>query len=69
MPAFRCYFLDANDRIAGSPEIIDADGLNEAIDRALDMLRARPSHHAVELWDGGRRVIPATRRAYALPIR
>ena len=61
MSSYRCYFLDANDRITGPAEIIDADELNDAIDRALDMLQIRPSHHGVELWDSGRRVVPAMR--------
>lgn len=39
-------------------EIIDADLLQDALDRALAMLGARPRYAAVELWDGGKWLYP-----------
>ena len=58
MRSYRCYFLNDRDQIQAS-EIIEAQALREAIDRALAMLKARPQHHAVEIWEGARRVYPA----------
>jgi len=55
MPAYRCYFLDSDDRIRGSQEIqchTDA----EAVHVARRMLARRPHEHAFELWQGTRRV-------------
>lgn len=60
MPSYRCYFLDGNDRIAGPAEIIEAEVIGEAIDRALAILAGRPWHRGVELWDGGMRVYPSS---------
>ena len=51
MPVYRCYFLDRHDHIQAADNI-EVDALNEAIDRALVMLRARPQHHSVEVWQG-----------------
>jgi len=57
MPAYRCYFLDDGNHISAA-EVIDADALNEAIDKALGMLKERPHHRAIELWEGNKRVYP-----------
>lgn len=58
MHIFRCSFLNADDHIEAF-EVIEADSLRDGIDRALAMLKARPQHRSVELWDGSRRVYPA----------
>ena len=58
MHSYRCYFLNADDHIQ-SAEVIEAVGLTDAIDRALAMLKARPQHRTVELWQGAKRVYPA----------
>src|SRR5438477_4438472 len=52
---FRCYFLNADEHIEAC-EVIEVASLGEGIDRALAMLKARPQHRNVELWDGARRV-------------
>ena len=65
MHIFRCYFLNAADRIEAF-EVIEVASLGEGIDRALAMLKARPQHRNVELWDGSRRVYP-TRYGDVLP--
>lgn len=57
MTLYRCYFLDTEDRIRGAADI-EAEALEEAIESALLMLRFRPQHHAVELWEGARKVYP-----------
>jgi hypothetical protein len=57
MDAYRCYFLDRDDQIR-STEDIEAEGLGEAIDRSLTMLKLRPHHHAIEVWRGARMVYP-----------
>jgi hypothetical protein len=36
----------------------EADTLAEATDRALAMLRSRPHHHSIEIWQGARRLYP-----------
>ena len=59
MHIYRCYFLNGADHIEAF-EVIEADGLRDGIDRALAMLKARPQHRSVELWDGSRRVYPAS---------
>ena len=58
MHVYRCYFLNADDHIEAF-EVIEMAGLNDAVERALAMLKARPQHRSVELWDGSRRVYPA----------
>jgi len=58
MPSYRCYFLNDQDHIQAY-ESIEADALGEAVDRALAMLKARPQHRRVELWQGARRLYPA----------
>ena len=57
MHIFRCYFLDDADRIKAF-ELIEAGRLSEAINDALAMLKARPHHRKIELWEGSRRVYP-----------
>ena len=58
MASFRCYFLDADDRIRAS-EDIDANGLGQAIEQGLSMLRRTP-YQAVEIWEGTMKVFPAS---------
>jgi hypothetical protein len=55
MKAYRCYFLNEQDRIE-SAEDVDADGLDEAIDKALLLLRRRPHLHTIEIWQGALRL-------------
>ena len=57
MDAYRCYFLDRDNQVR-SAEDIEAEGLLEAIDRSLTMLKLRPHHHAIEVWQGARVVYP-----------
>ena len=59
MHIFRCYFVDEGDHIQTIEEI-EASGLGDAIDRAQAMLKARPQHHGVGLWEGAKRVYPAS---------
>ena len=58
MPVYRCHFLNDEDHIQ-AVENIDAALVWDAIDRALAMLKARPHHSAVEVWEGARRLYPA----------
>jgi hypothetical protein len=51
MSAYRCYFLDAGDRVAAQLAI-RADDLTDAIDQALLRLNERPHFRAIELWEG-----------------
>jgi hypothetical protein len=51
MRSYRCYFLDAGDRV-GAEIAIRADDLTEAIDQALLRLQERPHFLAIELWKG-----------------
>ncbi len=55
MQTYRCCFLDERERVSAD-ESFEADALSDAIDRAQAMLNARPHHHAVELWQGARRL-------------
>lgn len=57
MPFYRCYFLNAHDRITAAQNF-DASALSDAIDKALTLLKEHPEHHAIELWQGTRRVYP-----------
>jgi len=57
MPLYRCYFLDRQDRIR-SAEDIEAESLDQAVELAHTMLKERPQHRSVEVWEG-------TLRAYA----
>ena len=65
MPTYLCCFVDQDQRIGGSSEIIDAADLSDAIVKAQAMLQARPHHQGVELWEGGKRVYP---RAHGLLV-
>ena len=47
------FFLGEDDHIKAA-EIIEADVIGEAIHKALVMLRERPEHQTVELWEGER---------------
>jgi len=58
MHLYRCYFLNGDDRPEAF-ELIEAAGLTDAVDSARAMLRARPHHRSIELWEGSRRVYPA----------
>ena len=61
MRVFRCYFLNERDRIEAS-ENIEAHALDDAIDRALALLRQQPKHKAVEIWEGPNRLYPVRTR-------
>ena len=61
MRVFRCYFLNGRDRIEAS-ENIEAQALEEAIDRALALLRQQPKRKAIEIWEGPNRLYPPRRR-------
>ena len=58
MHLYRCFFLNEDDHIK-AVEIIEAGAVGEAIESALAMLRARPHHRAIELWEGARKLYPA----------
>ncbi len=64
MNFYRCFFLNEDDHIKAA-EIIEADAVSEAIDKALVMLRERPEHRTVEIWEGGRRLYRADEQARA----
>ncbi len=64
MHIYRCFFLNEGDHIKAA-EIIEADAVGEAIDKALVMLRERPQHRCVEIWEGGRRLYRAEEQARA----
>ncbi len=55
MHHYRCFFLNEGDHIRAA-EIIEAEMVGEAIDKARIMLRERPQHRAVEVWAGARRL-------------
>ena len=55
MPSYRCYFLDEGDHISGT-EIIDADALSAAVEKARAMLKELPNHRSVEVWQGENRL-------------
>ena len=55
MHIYRCFFLNEHDHIKAA-EIIEADAVGAAIEKACVMLRERPQHRTVELWEGGRRL-------------
>jgi hypothetical protein len=61
MRVYRCYFLNERDRVL-TYENIEARALDEAIDRALALLRQQPEHKRVEIWDGPNRLYPARTR-------
>ena len=58
MHIFRCYFLDNQDHIS-TYENIEADTLARATEQALAMLKSRPHHRSIEIWQGARRVYQA----------
>ncbi len=58
MQLYRCFFLNEGDHIKAA-ESIEADAVGEAINQALVMLRERPQHRTVEIWEGGQRVYRA----------
>ena len=58
IPTYSCYFLNDQDEIQPC-ESIEAGRPRDAIERALLMLKARPQHHGIEVWQGGRRLYPA----------
>jgi len=64
MHIYRCFFLNEGDHIKAA-EIIEADAVGEAIDKALVMLRERPQRRSVEIWEGGRRLYRAEEQARA----
>ena len=64
MQLYRCFFLNEGDHIKAA-EIIEADAVGEVIDKALVMLRERPQHRTVEIWEGGRRLYRADEQARA----
>jgi hypothetical protein len=49
--------LDAQNDISAS-ESVEADTLTEATERALAMLKSRPHHRSIEIWQGARRLYP-----------
>jgi hypothetical protein len=55
MHIYRCFFLSDGDHIK-AVEIIEADAVSEAIDKAQIMLRERPQHRTVEIWEGARKL-------------
>ena len=61
MRVYRCYFLNERHRIEAY-ENIEAHAVQEAVDRALALLRQQPKHKAIEIWDGPNRLFPARRR-------
>ena len=61
MRVSRCYFLNGRDRIEAF-ENIEAQALDEAVGRALALLRRQPKHKAIEIWEGPHQLFPARRR-------
>jgi hypothetical protein len=58
MHIYRCFFLGEDDHIKAA-EIIQVDVIGEAVHKALVMLRERPEHRTVELWEGERKLYRA----------
>ncbi len=54
MFTYRCFFLDGEDHIKAS-KIVEADAIDDVIDKACALLRERHQHRAVEIWEGERR--------------
>jgi hypothetical protein len=63
MARYRCYLLDAHDRIR-HVEAIDCADDDGARDRAAVLLSQHPTLHSMALWDRERRV-PAEKTAKA----
>jgi hypothetical protein len=61
MRVYRCYFLNERGRTEAD-ENIEAHALDEAVDRALALLRQQSKHKAVEIWEGPNRLYPARRK-------
>jgi hypothetical protein len=57
MPSYRCYFLDATDRVAAT-ELIDCENDGLVLARA-DRMLAAGDHAGIEIWDRGRHVYRA----------
>jgi hypothetical protein len=55
MPRYRCYLLDALDRIR-HVEALDCSSDDQARARALELLRQHPTLQSINLWDGDRQV-------------
>jgi hypothetical protein len=55
---YRCCFLSEDDHIKAA-EVIEAEAVEEAIAKALVMLRERREHRGVELWEGERKLYRA----------
>jgi hypothetical protein len=55
MNVYRCVFLD-NHSEAIAIEPMDVADLDQAIDLAIEMLKARPHYRAIEVWRGGQRL-------------
>jgi len=55
MHVYRCFFLNEGDHIRAA-EIIEAEMVGEAIDKARVMLRERHQYSAVEIWEVARRL-------------
>ena len=51
MRIYRCYFLNERDGIDGY-ENIEAHALDEAVDRALALLRQTAEAQGNEIWEG-----------------
>ena len=55
MARYRCYLLDAHDRIR-YVEAMDCPDDDRARDRAVELLRQHPTLHSIALWESQRRV-------------
>ncbi|HVH74748.1 MAG TPA: hypothetical protein VM755_07500 [Stellaceae bacterium] len=53
MRTYRCFFLNEADHIKAA-EIIEVEEIDDAVERARVMLRERPQHRTVEIWEGAR---------------
>lgn len=65
MHIFRCYLLNSAGHIAEA-EWIEAEALDEAVDRAFALLRERPLYDDVEIWHGAWRLYPVRRASDAV---
>lgn len=55
MTRYRCYLLDAHERIR-HVEAIDCSDDDRARDRAAELLHQHPTLRSIALWDSERRV-------------
>ena len=60
MHIYRCFFLDEADHIKAA-EIIEADAINDVIPKVQAVVRARPQHRRIEIWEGARRLYRGNR--------